>query len=179
MLENDHLPALRHEMGALYPSEELIRPLLELSGVDLVGLELSGRPAVVWRQILDEVILQGPDCLESLLVELQERHPGLKMIDPLLRRLARGELAAPRAAEGGGGLGEAVVKDPLDGTDILIAFAEARGASNLIVIQLKRCRQILLEIAQERQQHGRTLVREKRWRQTVQEIMELAHQLEA
>lgn len=174
----DLILGLRTRLTQLYPSPEGARPLLEASGLDVTGLDFADPVATFWRRTLDECQLQGSDALESFLAEVMESHPNLREGDLLLRRLARGELEAPQAQEGGGALTEAVVRDPLAGTELLIAFAEARGSQPLILIQLKRCQQILTEISRERHAHGRTLVREARWKQTVREIMEMAHKLE-
>ncbi|MFM7199527.1 MAG: effector-associated domain EAD1-containing protein [Myxococcota bacterium] len=175
----DTLLALRQALAQNYPTGEQVRPLLELAGLDVELLTLEATGEALWREIFDECTVQGEETLESLIVELQERHPQLRDLDTLLQRLSRGELQAPQAAEGGGSLTEAVVRDPLEGSELLLAFAEARGSESLLVLQLQRYRQILLEIAEERRVHGRTLVREARWKQALRGILELAHELEA
>lgn len=175
----DTLLSLRQQLALAYPTAEQARPLLELAGADVEALSLQHSGEPLWREILDECTLQGEETLESLIVELQERHPQLRELETLLQRLTRGELQAPQAAEGGGSLTEAVVRDPLEGSELLLAFAEARGSEPLLVLQLQRYRQILLEIAEERRLHGRTLVREARWKQALRGILELAHELEA
>lgn len=178
MSVQDLVSGLRARLTQLYPNAESARSLLEASGLDLSGLDFTDPIQTFWRRALDECQLQGHDALESFLAEVVESHPHIREGEVLLQRLARGELEAPQAEEGGGALAEAVVRDPLEGTDLLIAFAEARGSQPMILIQLRRCRQILLEINSERKMHGRTLVREARWKQTLREIMEMAHLLE-
>jgi hypothetical protein len=175
---NDPMLELRRRLLPLYPTADAIRGLLELSGIDLDGLDLTGPPDLAWRRALDECQIQGPDALESLMVELLEAHPTLREADLLLRLLARGGISEPAAAEGGGRLTEAVVRDPLEGTELLLAFAEAQGTEPLVVLQLRRCQQVLREIARERRQHGRTLAHEPRWRKVLHEIMDLAHKLQ-
>jgi len=178
MAGQELLLEVRRLLAGYYATPERIRTLLERSGIEVDGLDLTGAPEVAWRRSLDECQLQGPDALESLLVEVLEAHPTLRAADVLLRRLARGELLEPAAAEGGGRLTEAVVRDPLGATELLIAFAEARRQEGPALVQLRRCQQVLQEIDRERRQHGRMLVREQRWRKVLHELMDLAHELE-
>lgn len=174
----DPMLRLRHKLVLNYPIPALARGVLEPSGIDLGSLNFSDAPEFFWRRVFDECLLQGPPALESVLTELLEVHPHWKEAELLLQRLARGEPDAPEAAEGGGSLTETIARNPLEGTELLLAFAEARGTQTVIIIQLQRCRQILEEIQKERRQHGRTLVHEARWKQTLREVLDLAHQLE-
>ena len=178
MLSHETLLEIRRTLVSLYPTTLEIRDWLELSGVQKHGLELSGSPDLCWKRALNECLLQGQDALESLLVEVLEKNPGRTTIEVALKELARGGAHVPEARTGGGSITEAIIRDPLEGTELLIAFAEARGLEGAHLLQLKRCYSVLEDIVRVRKKYGRMLKHETRWKQAVHEILEVASQLE-
>jgi len=172
------LSQVERHLANHYSDRNAILQLLERAGVDVTTFRLENDGWPAWRHALNECQLQGADALESLMAEVLEAHPKLEPAQRLLHRLALGDPIEPAPGEGGGSLAEAVARDPLEGTDLLMAFAEAQGAGGQVLVQLSRCHHVLLEIDQERRKHGRMLAREKRWRKILLEIIDIAHELE-
>ncbi len=177
-MEDRALIDLKAALSRLMPDAQAVRRLLHVSGVSLEGLRWQDDPEAMWERIVNHCELQGRDALESLLVELLERFPGQEQVARVLRSLSKNTLEAPEAAPDGGSLKEAIVRDPLEGTEMLIAFAEARGKGGVVLLQLKRCYRVLEDIAQSRRRHGQTMRHEKLWKQSVYEILALADQVE-
>jgi len=164
-------------LAPLYPTIGQARALLEISGVRTDNLRLEGTPDNRWSLILTECANQGKDALESLLVEALEAHPESTVMRLALKDLSRGDLDISIPSAPGQSLIESIVRDPLEGTEILVEFAEAQGRKGAFLLQLKRCHQVLLEIARVRSRQGRTMKHEKRWKQVTYEILELAREL--
>ncbi len=164
-------------LARLVPDPGAVERLVEVSGVWGGGISWDQAPEKLWADVLGECRAQGRDALESLLVEIVERFPGQREVLEALRQVSMGEAEVPSPAADGGSLKEAIVRDPLVGTELLIAFAEARGQGGVVLLQLKRCYRVLQEIARSRRRYGQTMRHEKRWKQSVYEILELARQL--
>ena len=178
MVTQTTLNQLRSTLAERCPHPEGVRDLLFVSGLYLEGVGLEGPPDRAWKRALNVCLTQCPDALESLLVELEEKYPDISLLGDALKQNAERDSHRPDAEEGGGSLIQAVVRDPIEGTALLIEFAEAQGHRRALVAQLKRCESVLLEIARARQRMGQTLAKEARWRQALSEILEIASEID-
>lgn len=168
---------LEATLASLVPEIEDIRRLLYIAGVGLEGLVLSENPKQAWAEALDHCRQQGRDAQESLLVELLERHPGHPRIRGALRELTDTSGSQPKAAPDGVSLKEAIVRDPIEGTELLIAFAEALGKEGIVLLQARRCYAVLEDIAESRKRHGQTMRHERKWKQIVHQVLDLADEI--
>ncbi len=164
-------------LARLVSEREDIRRLLYIAGVGLEGLVLDAAADQAWSQALEHCRRQGDDALESLYVELLERYPDHAGIRRALRELSSAPGSEPGSVPDGVSIKEAIVRDPLAGTELLLAFAEAQGKEGVLLLQVKRCYRVLEEIAESRKRMGQTMRNERTWKQVVHELLGLADEV--
>lgn len=179
MVSNSIVSEAQERLARLYPQAKEIKSLLFISGWNIEELDLTGKAQRIWKHVLEKGSIQGYYAIESLWCEIMDQHPYEKKLDEFFKMFFQELTSEPEAKDGGGSLTQAVIRDPLEGTELLIAFADARKCKKEIIIQLTRCYQLLKEIAEERKKYGRMLVHEAKWRNTLAYILEMARQLES